>query len=125
MAPLSSYGYLGRDRQRNRGFFSDLVRGVSSPREGSKILSFLYRPRLVCSSLLHLRSSWKVNSADFAITEFYEVVHRAVPMRQGFLCRVQGNLGASYIRSHKISGKSYGSLVSQAHRTGPMQPLRS
>src|SRR5215208_4236118 len=46
-----------RGRQRNLGFFSDLVRGVSSPREGSNILTFLYRPRLVCSSLLHLGSS--------------------------------------------------------------------
>jgi hypothetical protein len=32
------------DRQRNRGFFSDLVRGVSKPRQGSKILSFLFWP---------------------------------------------------------------------------------
>lgn len=32
------------DRQRNRQFFSGMVRGVSDPREGSKILSFLYRP---------------------------------------------------------------------------------
>ena len=60
----------GRDRQRNRGFFSGMVRGVSRAREGSKILTFLFRTRLVCSSLLHLRSSWKVNSANFALTEF-------------------------------------------------------
>jgi hypothetical protein len=53
---------MGRDRQRNRGFFSGVIRGVSSPREGSKILKFLCRSRLVCSSLLHLQSSWKVNS---------------------------------------------------------------
>jgi hypothetical protein len=33
------------------------VRGVSNPREGSKILTFLFRPRLVYSSLLHLRTS--------------------------------------------------------------------
>ena len=45
------------DRQRNRGFFSGMVRGVSDPREGTKILTFLFRPRLVCSPLLHLRSS--------------------------------------------------------------------
>jgi hypothetical protein len=45
---------MGRDQQRNRGFFSGLVRGVSSPREGSKILSFLNRSRLVRSPLLHL-----------------------------------------------------------------------
>jgi hypothetical protein len=53
-------------RKRNREFFSAMVRGVSSPREGSKILTFLFRPRLVCSSLLLLRSSWKVNCANFA-----------------------------------------------------------
>jgi hypothetical protein len=50
---------VAEGRQRNRGFFSDLVRGVSDPREGSLILTFLFRSRLVCSSLLHLRGSWK------------------------------------------------------------------
>jgi hypothetical protein len=48
------------------GFFSGMLRGVSNPREGSKILTFLYRPRLECSS-------WKVNSMNFARTEFSEV----------------------------------------------------
>jgi hypothetical protein len=43
----------------NRGFFGVMLRGVSNPREGSKILTFLFRPRLVCSSFLHLRSSWR------------------------------------------------------------------
>jgi hypothetical protein len=71
--PLRSYGNLGRDRQRNRGFFSDMVRGVSEPREGSKILTFLSRPRQVCSSLLHLRSVWKVNSPKFAAAGLSEV----------------------------------------------------
>jgi hypothetical protein len=46
---------------------------VRKPREGSKTLTFLFRPRLVHSSLLHLLSSWKVDSANFALTEFYEV----------------------------------------------------
>jgi hypothetical protein len=59
---------VAEGRQKNREFFSGMVRGVSNPREGSKILSFLIRPRLVCSSLLHLRSSWMVNSANFAFT---------------------------------------------------------
>jgi hypothetical protein len=59
----------GGDRQRNRGLFSAMLRGVSNACEGSKILSFLYQPRLVCSSPLHLRTSWKVNSANFALTE--------------------------------------------------------
>ena len=70
--------HLGRDRQRNRGFFSGMVRGLSNPREGSKLLSFLFRPRMVCSSLLHLRSSWKVNSPklDFRFTAFSEVRRR-------------------------------------------------
>jgi len=69
---------VAKGRQRNRGFFSGMVRGVSNACEGSKILSFLYQPRLVCSSLLHLRSSWKVNSPklDFRFTEFSEVRRR-------------------------------------------------
>jgi hypothetical protein len=45
------------DRQRNRQFFSGMVRGVSNACEGSKILTFLFRPPLVCSSLLDLRGS--------------------------------------------------------------------
>jgi hypothetical protein len=31
---LRSYGNRGRDRQRNRGFFSGMIRGVSNPRDG-------------------------------------------------------------------------------------------
>jgi hypothetical protein len=77
--PLRSYGNLGRDRQRNRGFFSDMVRGVSEPREGSKILTFLSRPRQVCSSLLHLRSAWKVHSPKFAAAGLSEV--RVIALR--------------------------------------------
>jgi hypothetical protein len=47
---------------------------VSNSCEDSKILSFLYRPRLVCYSLLHLRILGKVNSANyFALVEFSEV----------------------------------------------------
>jgi hypothetical protein len=59
----------GRDRQRNRGFFSGMIRGVSDPREVSKMLTFLFRPRVVCSSLLHLRSSQKVNSRKFDLAK--------------------------------------------------------
>jgi hypothetical protein len=33
-----------------RGFFSGMLRGVSNTREGSKILTFLFRPRLVCTA---------------------------------------------------------------------------
>ena len=50
-----------------------MVRGVLNAYGGSKILFFLFRPRMVCSSLLHLRSSWKVNCANFRYTEFSEV----------------------------------------------------
>ena len=64
---------MAEDQQRNRGFLSGMVRGVSHSCQGSKILTFLFRSRLVCSSLLHLRSSWKVNSANFRYTEFSEV----------------------------------------------------
>jgi hypothetical protein len=47
---------------------------VSNPREGSEVLTFLFRSRLVCSSLLHLRRSRKANSANyFACGEFSEV----------------------------------------------------
>jgi hypothetical protein len=73
-AALKSYGDLGRDRQRNWESFSSMVRGVSDLYEGSKILFFLYRSRLVCTSLLHLPSSW--NSANFGFTEFSEVRER-------------------------------------------------
>jgi hypothetical protein len=38
------------------------VRGVSNPCVGSKILTFPFRSQPVCSSLLHLRSSWKYGS---------------------------------------------------------------
>ena len=51
-----------------------MVRGMSNPPEGSKILMFLFRHLLVCGSLLHLRSSWKECSANyFALMEFSEV----------------------------------------------------
>jgi hypothetical protein len=40
---------------------------------GLECMTFLYRLRLVCSSLLHLRSQWKVNSANFALTTYSEV----------------------------------------------------
>jgi hypothetical protein len=72
-AALRSCGNLGRDRHGNRGLLSGMLRGVSDPCEGSKILCFLFRPPLVCSSLLHLRSAWKILSANFGFTEFYEV----------------------------------------------------
>ena len=56
---MRSYGNLERNRRMNWGFFGVMLRGVSNPREGSKILTFLFRPRLVCSSFLHLRSLWR------------------------------------------------------------------
>jgi hypothetical protein len=55
-------GGIGR---RMRGVFSGTIRGVSDPHEGSKSLSFLFRTQLVCSSLLHLRSSFKPNCPKF------------------------------------------------------------
>jgi hypothetical protein len=59
-------------RQRNRGFFGGMIRVVSNPHEGSKIL--IFQSRLVCSSLLRLRRPWIVNSANyFATTAFLEV----------------------------------------------------
>ncbi len=41
---------VARDRQRNRGFFSGMLRGVPGPCEGSKILTFHFRPRLMCAA---------------------------------------------------------------------------
>jgi hypothetical protein len=79
------WGGIGRGI---RGFFSGMVRGVSNAREGAKILSFLFRPRLVCSSLLHLLSSWKANSANFALVDISEILHSTGPMRQGSLYRI-------------------------------------
>ncbi len=74
-------GSQGRDRQRNRTFFRSMIRGVSNPREGSKILSFLFRSRVVCSSLLHLLLSCKVNPANyFALCAFSEVRTRLQKM---------------------------------------------
>jgi hypothetical protein len=67
---------VAEGRQRNRGFFSAMVRGVSNAREGLKILIFLSRPPLVCSSLLHRRSSWKGDSQKFAGRGFSELLHR-------------------------------------------------
>jgi hypothetical protein len=39
---------VAEGRQRNRGFFSGMVRVVSNPREGLKILTCLFRSRVVC-----------------------------------------------------------------------------
>jgi hypothetical protein len=51
-----------------------MLRGVSSAREGSKILTFLFQSRVVCCSFLHLLCSWEDNSANyFALMEFSEV----------------------------------------------------
>jgi hypothetical protein len=49
-----------------RGFSSGMVRGVPDPREGSKILTFPFRSRLV-------GGLWNVNSTTtFAMTEISE-----------------------------------------------------
>jgi hypothetical protein len=54
---MEIWGGIGRGM---RGFFSGMVRGVSDPCEGSKILFVLFEPRLVCGSLPDLRSSRNV-----------------------------------------------------------------
>jgi hypothetical protein len=70
---------VARGRERNRAFFSGLVRGVSNLREGSKSLTFLFGPRLVCTARSYisealLRSFWKVDSANyFALCAFSDV----------------------------------------------------
>jgi hypothetical protein len=75
---MEIWGRVGRGM---RGFFSAMLRGVSRPREGPKILSFLFRSRVVCSSLLHLLLSCKVNPANyFALCAFSEVRTRLQKM---------------------------------------------
>ena len=64
-AALRSYGTSGAGSAEESWFSRDRIRGVSHPHEVSKMLTFPFRPRLVCSSLLHLRSSQKVNSRKF------------------------------------------------------------
>jgi hypothetical protein len=66
---------VAEGRQRNRGYFSSMIRRVSNPREGLKNQTFLFRSRLVCNSLPHLRRSWNVNCANFRFTEFSELRH--------------------------------------------------
>ena len=62
--------------------FSGMVRGVSNACEGSKIITFLFQPQLVRSSLLHLLRLWKVNSANFALTAFSKVRNKVVKILQ-------------------------------------------
>jgi hypothetical protein len=40
---------VAEGRQRTQRFFSGMVRGVSDPREASKILTFVFQTRLVGS----------------------------------------------------------------------------
>src|SRR5918993_177940 len=64
---------LAEDWHRNWASFSGMVRVVSNAREGSKNLTFLFRSRLVCNSLPHLLSSWKVGSANVALCAFCDL----------------------------------------------------
>src|SRR5215203_6112372 len=54
-------------RERNREPLGCLGRGVSNPREGSKIQTFLFRPRMVCRSPLHFRKRVDVVSSKFRL----------------------------------------------------------
>ena len=65
---------MAKDQERNKRLSCVCVRGVSNAREGSKFLTFLFRTQVVCYLLLHLRSSWKENSANyFSLTVSLEV----------------------------------------------------
>src|ERR671921_509711 len=55
---MDSWCGIGRG---TRGLFSGMLRGVSSPREGLKILTFLFRSRLI--------------AANLALRVFCEVLH--------------------------------------------------
>jgi len=59
---MEIWGGIGRGM---RGFFSGILRGVSNPREGSKILFFLFGSPLACSLFLLLRSSWTLYPRKF------------------------------------------------------------
>ena len=78
----------GAGSAEQQGILQRHSQGCVGPSRGPKILSFLFRPRLVCSLLLHLRSSWKVKTANFALCVFSRVLHSSGPMRHGFLCNV-------------------------------------
>src|SRR5919112_4337606 len=74
-AALRSYGCLRRDRQKNRQFFSALVRGVCRTlTRARRSYSSSFGPDSGVQLPPDLRSSWKVNSANyFALTAFSEV----------------------------------------------------
>ena len=70
--PLQKHIVVG-GRAEGRAHFFVTIKGVSNPREGSVILIFHFRPRLVCSSLLHCRSSWKGSSGKFVDDSVMEI----------------------------------------------------
>lgn len=39
---------MAKGQERKKRFCNGMVRGVSNPREGSKMLTLLFRPQLVC-----------------------------------------------------------------------------
>jgi len=65
--------------------FSGLVGGMSDPLKGSKILTFLFRSRLVCSLLLHLQRLGMGRTANFALAEFSEVISQELHLSAHFL----------------------------------------
>jgi hypothetical protein len=64
---------------------------MSDPLEGSKILTFLFRSRLVCSLLLHLQSLGKGRTANFTLTEFSEVPSQELHLSGHFLATFSAN----------------------------------
>ncbi len=120
---MRSYGNLERDRRMNRGFFGVMLRGVSNPREGSKILTFLFRPRLVCSSFLHLRSSWR-NCLDIRNRSRIGVTK---VVKRGRRSPDRPTLAAKEVRSRRLQLFSEQFLHegwSMKWREGPNRPFR-
>jgi|SRR5215208_732030 hypothetical protein len=67
------WSMVARDWYRNRGLFSGMLRGVSSPCGGSEILIFLFRSRLVCSPLLHSPKLVEGELCEVHLTKYSEV----------------------------------------------------
>jgi hypothetical protein len=82
-----------------RVLFGGMARGVSNASKGPKILAFLFRPRLACSSLLHLLRSYV--ASDFRGSAY-------------ILCEVSSQLAEMLRKTTNLSKKDPQTL--QIHR---------
>jgi hypothetical protein len=71
------------------GILKRHAQGCVGPSRGLEDSNLPLSARLVCSALLHFRSSWKVNSRNyFALCAFSEGLHSPSSRQQGFLCGI-------------------------------------